>query len=123
MVIRGKEPHRSQITVAFSFTMPGGLQALPGAPGELRCQWRWSRDVAIEHRPVLEKSDLYHPEQGEQQNEDGLVDQVDEQRVPPKREERLRGYGCLIREERRPPAVPVEGVPREEAEEHDPEPG
>src|SRR5215211_3415952 len=67
-----------------------------------------------------EDPELYYPEPGEQRDEDRLVDQVDEERVPPEREKRSRNHRRPLRH---PLAAPVEDVTGEETDEDHPEPG
>src|SRR5215203_3404759 len=62
---------------------------------------------------VLQELQAYQARQGEHGDHDGLVDQVDEQRVPAQRQERPGGDRCFRGEARWPAAVGVYHVPEE----------
>src|SRR5918995_1877475 len=74
-------------------------------------------------RGKLRDPQLYHPERGEQRDQDRLVDQVDKQRVPPEREKWPGKDRRLPCEERGSLLATVHHVAGEKAEEDDPEPG
>src|SRR5919112_1327240 len=63
---------------------------------------------------ALQKVQAYDARQGEQGDHDGLVYQVDEQRVPAQRQERPGRERCFIGQARRPATSRVDHVPEEQ---------